>query len=511
MQKPPGDAESSDSHLGRMARGGGINVIGAVTNQVSLLLITGLIARVLGGRELGHYALCYALLSLLGLLSLCGFRSALTRFVAIHLADDDAPRLRGTVRLGMGLSIGSSLLLGAALFAAAAPVAGLFHDPGLVTGLRLTALTLPAATFTDAALAATQGWRTQRPFTLIGRVYEPGTRLVLTVVALLAGTGLTGAFWALVAAGWSASALAAVALLRRVRRIPAAAPVYDIRPIFSFSMVSWVSTLAATGLIWADTLLLGAMTTSGQVGVYNVATRLVTLAVFVMAPINATFAPHIAHLHHTGEEGELNRIYQAASGWIVRLSLPAFVVLVVLPSNLLGLFGHDFRGAAAVTIVLAAGQLVNAATGPCGTVLNMAGKVRLNMADNVAVLVLNVALNLWLIPAHGILGAAVAWSCSLATVNVLRVLQVRHAVGASPFGREVGKALLAGAASAGAAVLVRALAPAPLELPLGVVAVVAVYAAGVLLLGVSADDRVALASVLHRGRRTPTEAAVAAR
>ena len=164
-----------------------------------------------------------------------------------------------------------------------------------------------------------------------------------------------------------------------------------------------------------------------------------------------------------------------------------------------------------ITIVLAAGQLVNAATGPCGTVLNMAGKVRLNMADNVAVLVLNVALNLWLIPAHGILGAAVAWSCSLATVNVLRVLQVRHAVGASPFGREVGKALLAGAASAGAAVLVRALAPAPLELPLGVVAVVAVYAAGVLLLGVSADDRVALASVLHRGRRTPTEAAVAAR
>ena len=40
------------------------------------------------------------MLSLLGLLALSGFRAGLTRFVAVHLADDDPAAVRGTVRLG---------------------------------------------------------------------------------------------------------------------------------------------------------------------------------------------------------------------------------------------------------------------------------------------------------------------------------------------------------------------------------------------------------------------------
>lgn len=490
---------TGDGNLKGMARGGSLNLVGAVLNQLSLFAITAIIALALGTRAVGRYGECFALLSLLGLLSLCGFRSALTRFVAMHLADDDNAKLRGTVRLGMGLSVVSAVVLGALLVAAAGPIAGIFHDPSLVTGIRLTGLTLPASTISDAALSATQGWRTQRPYTFIGLIFEPVFRLTLTALALAFGFGLTGAFWALAIAAWSAAILALRSLQVRMRRARGAHPSYGLRAIFSFSMISWVSALASTGLIWADTLLLGALTNASAVGVYNVATRLVTLAVFVMLPINASFTPHIAHLHHTGETRELARMYAAATSWIVRLSLPAFVALMVFPHDLLRIFGHGFVAGASVTVILAVGQLVRAATGPCGTLLNMSGRVAVNMADNVGVLVLNIVLNLVLIPPYGIVGSAVAWSISLALVNLLRVWQVHSIVGVNPLSVESFKGLLAGLAAAAAGVAVL-FAPWSwsVELAVGLAAIGLVYLGASLALGLSANDRLVLRTITGR-------------
>ena len=495
-------AGAGGAHLKGMARGGGLNLVGAVCNQAALFGIMAALAHVLGSADVGRYAECFALLSLLGLVSLAGFRSALTRFVAIHLADDDASGLRGTVRLGLGTTVAGATLLGLGLAALAPWVADYFHDPRMVTGIRLVALTLPAATFSDAALAATQGWRTQRPFTYIGRIYEPVVRLALTAAALALGAGLVGALWALVIGAWTAAALAAWSLHRRMRLAPQADPVYRIREITSFSMVSWLSALAATGLIWAGTVLLGNLRSAQEVGVFNVSTRLVMLAVFVMAPINAAFSPHIAHLHHTGQSAELARTYGSATSWIVRLSMPAFVLLVVFPGELLRVFGHGFRTGAAVTVILAAGQLVSAAAGPCGTVLTMSGRVWLNMVDNVGVLVLDVALSLWLIPAYGAVGAAIAWSAALVVANVAKATQVRFTLGVAPSGAGVGKALLAGIPAVAAAMLVHRYVPGWLPtLVVGTVVVTMAYLAAVLLLGLSQDDRTMLSALLRgRGR-----------
>jgi O-antigen/teichoic acid export membrane protein len=488
----------ADRQIRGIARGGSLNLAGAILGQAAVFAILLLLARWFDIREVGRYAQCYAVLSLLGLLALSGFRAGVTRFVAVHLADEDPAAVRGTVRLALLVSGGSAALLGVALALAAPWLAAQLHDPGLTAGLRLMALTLPAQTVCEAALAATRGWRSQRSFTLIGQIYEPIARLVLTAVLLVAGAGLTGAFWAIVVAGWSAAVLALLALRRRLRALDGSARSYQPRQLFSFSTVSWVSSLSSTGLIWLDTLLLG-FYANPDIGVYNVATRLVTVAVFVLAPLNAAFGPYLAHLYHQGRLDEVRRSYAAVTGWVVRLSLPAFAALLVFPGELLRLFGGAFAVGAAVTVILAIGQIVNAATGPCGTVLNMSGRVALNMWDNLAALVLNVLLNLWLIPAYGIVGAAVAWAVSLAVVNAARVLQVRWLIRALPVSRGMLYGLLAGAAALAAGFAVKAVLPTGFgTLVAGLAAIVAVYVGVVLALGLSAEDRMVLRALIRR-------------
>jgi O-antigen/teichoic acid export membrane protein len=496
--------------INRMGRGGGLNLVGAVCNQLALFGVISLLAR-LGEHDVGRYASCYALLALLGLLSLAGFRSALTRFVAMHVADGDAARLRGTLRLGLGLTVLASVVIGGLLAAVAPWVARTLGDPSMATGVQLVALSLPAVTFSDAALAATQGWRTQRPFTLIGRIFEPGLRLALTAGALAMGLGFEGAMWSVVAAAWAAAVLAGLALHRQLRGTPRPDAVYEIREIFGFSMVSWFSALAATGLIWVGTLILGAMQGQGEVGSFNVATRLVMLAVFVMAPINAAFTPHMAHLFHTGQVEASSRAYGSATRWILTLSMPAFILLIAFPTQLLGYFGPEYRSAAAVTVVLALGQLVSAAAGPCGTVLNMSGRVRLTMVDNVAALVLNVVLNVLLIPRYGIVGAAVAWSASLVVANVAKVLQARYVVGVTATGASLGRVLLASVPAAGAAALLTQWVHHWAAVVLVAAPVVAGVFLGVLVaLGVQPEDRELVASLVRRRRRSdPSQQALA--
>ena len=124
---PPGPSgPSSDIH--RMGRGGGLNLVGAVCNQLALFAVISLLAR-LGERDVGRYASCFALLSLLALLSLAGFRSAMTRFVAMHVADGDASRLRGTLRMGLGLTLLAATVIGVVLASLAPWVAAVLGDP----------------------------------------------------------------------------------------------------------------------------------------------------------------------------------------------------------------------------------------------------------------------------------------------------------------------------------------------------------------------------------------------
>jgi O-antigen/teichoic acid export membrane protein len=507
---PPAEDETTREIVG-MARGGSIGLAGAVCTQLSLVLITLLLARWLGREDVGRYAQAYAFLVILSLLSLSGFGVAMTRFVAVHLAMGNQGAVRGTIRLGVTFASGASMVLGLALWAMAPWLAGsVLHDAQLTMPLRVVACCLPLVSYTYAALAATMGYRTMRYSALIGHTVEPLARMVLTAVSLLLGHGLAGPMIALVISNAVAAVLAAWALRRKLGR-PVARPSYNLRQLLSFSMVSWMGSLATTGLIWADTIMLGIFVGSDQVGLYNVATRLVTMATFVMPAITSAFAPRIADLYHRGRTESLRRTYAVATSWVLRLSLPGFVACAALPSDLLRVFGRTFVAGAAVTLILVAGKFVHVITGPCGRMLDMSGRPIWSTLDNVTALTVNILLNLWLIPRHGIIGAAIAWAFSIFVVDGARMLQVWRIMGMLPFDRGAAKSLVAAAGAWLVAWLIGGWFQPPLRLPLGLAALAATYLGLLLAQGITTEDRLALGVLTRRLRGATLSRAASAR
>ena len=83
------------------------------------------------------------------------------------------------------------------------------------------------------------------------------------------------------------------------------------------------------------------------------------------------------------------------------------------------IFGPEFLPAAPALAVLAIGQLVNAGSGSVGSLLTMTGHERDAAVGFGLSAVMNVALNVLLIPLWGPLGAAVATASSLIAWNVI--------------------------------------------------------------------------------------------
>ena len=198
----------------------------------------------------------------------------------------------------------------------------------------------------------------------------------------------------------------------------------------------------------------------------------------------------------------------------VSLNLPLFFLVLAFPAALLAIFGKGFQTGASALVVLAWGNLINAATGTSGAILDMTGHTRVKLLNSALSVALAIGLNWILIPPMGIVGAALAAVGSIAIVNILRLVQVRLLVGVQPYDTSWLKPIAAGLAAALAAVGVALVAGGPttiLGFALGALVLIGGYVGAIVALGLSEDDRMVLGRVGRRLTRRRRRAARVAR
>ncbi len=476
-----------------LARDSGRAVVGSVVSNAANVLVILVIARLLGGEAVGQYTIVFALRAILLLVCGLGMRTAMTRFVAAYLAHAQHDTVRGSVRAGLTVPLVASTSVAVGWFALAGPLAdGVFGQPELRLPMQLFAASLPFFVFTDNALAATQGFQTMKAYVWVGQVLDPLLRLGLTVLVLVAGYGVNAAAVALLVSSVISSLAAAVALYRLLATLPGAGSFTPGRELASFSLLSWVASMATQGLLWADIVILGVLVSAAEVGAYQVAARVVLIGMFVITPLTSSMAPRIAHAWTHGDRELVTRRYVGIVLWSSRLSFPALAGLVAVPVAVLGLFGDDFGDATAVVLLLSGGAVAEAVGAPSSVLLNQIGRNRLNMGINVAALVVNIALNVVLIPTYGIEGSAFAWAVTMVLGAVIRIVAVRRvATERWPWSRPLGVAAVGGVLASGVAML----GASPLregsvwQILVAAPLVVLVYAATVVGWGLSREER----------------------
>jgi O-antigen/teichoic acid export membrane protein len=490
----------------RVARGSGIVFAGQIAGKVIGVILQVTLSRGLGKALYGTYALAISLMKILRAVGGLGLQGGVVRFSAEAQGQGEIGRVRGTLLSTLAIGTLMSILIGAGLYLTSGWWANVvFDDAMLAPILQAFALAMPFYVLTFLTAQAARGLQSMLADVSIGIVAQPLVNVIAVSVAFLLGYTLDGAVAAFVLSSM-ASGLLGVWILSRIFR-PLWGGVtaqFEVRRLLRYSLPVMGVGLTALFVDQADRVMIGILASTSDVGVYTIAALLATQVRFVLSAVSATFTPIISDLYHGDRHDELQTLFKITTRWIVTLSLPLAVVLALFPEPLLWIFGPEFMEGAPVVLVLTIGSFLNGATGTIGLMLQMSDNERIVLLDNVAVAVLNVGLNLWLIPIYGPLGAAIATAVSVTLINTVQVVQVRSRLGMTPFDTDLFRPLAAGTVAgvagwgtaAGIAYSIHP--PWMLDALVGMAVTGVVYAGAVIAIGLPKADWTVLTPLLRR-------------
>ena len=479
-----------------VAREGGwaglIGIAGAGARYLNTLVLTHL----LGSNAYGLYALANTIVSLLGMPANMGLPVSSVHFVAVHRGRREWAALRWVVRASLRLVVISSLVW-TALILLLAPwgSVAIFGKEQLLVPLVGLSLALPLLGITAVYAGILQGLKQIRAKVLIDRIAHP---LVFSVLMLLGGYFFPSVVYVLVCffvAALLVTVLCAVLLRNQLKALPLDEdPVVPRwRELLGFATPMMFLSLLNYFIRWSDVLVMGIYRSPAEVGIYHIASRLAVAVNMPTESLNSSLAPSFSSLHGTGDTAGVERTFHSATRWIFTLSGLIFLPLTFGGPWVLWFFGEEFQAGHLAMCLLAAGHMFSAAMGTNGTLLTMTGHPQINLLNAIFLGVMNLVLNLALVPHYGAVGAAGAAAASLVLVNITRCIEIRYVLGTVPWDRTLIKPLAAFALASALGWVCWATAG---SLTAGLVAPT-VFALALWILGLEAEDL----DLLRRARR----------
>jgi len=180
-----------------------------------------------------------------------------------------------------------------------------------------------------------------------------------------------------------------------------------------------------------DTIMLGWLGNTAQVGLYSVAVRLSLLTSLLLQVTNTTLAPKVAVMYAEGKFEELEIMVQRVTGTLILAGLLVLLVFILGGRLILSVWGVAFTPAYGILLVLSVGQFVNLATGANGLIMTMCGEEKALCRIKVGELTINVILNIILIRQYYAFGAAFATALTVSGSNIARLIYVKRKLGIS--------------------------------------------------------------------------------
>lgn len=334
---------AAEDNLGRKATSSiGWVVAERWSSRLVTLAVFAVLARLLDPSDFGLISLATAFMAVLQVFVDSGFSKALIQKKTLAAADAST---------AFWTSLAISLVLYAALFFSAAPLAQLFGEPGLAVVLQVLGLTLPIT-----AISQTPAALLEREFSFkalsIRQSIGTFAGAAVAVPLALAGAGV----WALVALSLSSAVAATIALWASSHW----------RPRFEYSIASlrglWTVGVSVLGIELLDAIqsnidkiLIGAFFSADELGFYYLAQRvgtiLIDMVTSVISRISLTTFSRVQD-----DLPRLNRIFRQLTFVAAAVSFPIFAFVAILAPQIIPLlFGPGWEAAIPLLWILAPG------------------------------------------------------------------------------------------------------------------------------------------------------------
>lgn len=418
---------SADKNLSYLAKS--ITIAGFFkVAALPLWLITSvIISRWYGAEAMWLYSITITIISIITIVWLLGLGNAMPRFIGQTKASNtDHENARKVWRTAVQIILFNSVILTVLMLISAESISHIFHEPKLIFPLQITALFIIPLLWqrinTEYLLAQKQ----IRWSELISKLIIPISLLSIIIISFSVWhTYYIPIRWYLIAHTiWLAYSIYILYMHQNITFIWSKIPRNNLLKISIPMVVTWVAWLLMNK---TDILMLWRMKDSRQVGIYQVIITLVSLIPIWLVIVGSVLKPQIAELYRSNQKQELQKIITISNHvmWIV--AIVSFIVLMIFPYFILWLRWWEFNSTESVTAlrILSIGFLTHGICGNNSLYMNSTGKEYLLQKLVIITSIINILLNLLLIPLYGIIWAAIASMISMIIFNIIASRYIR--------------------------------------------------------------------------------------
>lgn len=393
------------------------------------------LARILGSTEYGIFVTVWTILIIFSLFSCSGFSNSILRFVPEFNAQKDFARLNGFIFTAQRVGVFGSTAIALA-GALATWVLSDTIESHFVLPLFLVAVCLPLMVYTNILESVARAYDWQLLAMMPAFLWRPTLIIIVMLGAWLAGfppTAATACISAIIAI-WAVAVLQTLMMRPRLRAVvPSVPKIID----FKFWLIVSTPMMLVDGFFQltmsADVLMVGYWMSPDQTGIYFAASRTLALLHFVFYAVRSVSAARLSRLYHSGDQNGLHAYSRTAAQMTFYPTVLLAVLLIPAAPLLLRLFGSDFMEALPALYILIFGVLARAAIGPADALLIMSGNQTTCAWVYASVFAANVAFNAVLIPALGLVGAALSTTLSTFIEAALIYVVTQKRVGVRAF------------------------------------------------------------------------------
>ena len=426
MEKNMEQGKQGADNLAAGAKGGAIAFSLKILSTGLGFLNQIILARILGAGGIGEVLLALSIVKVAALIAKFGMEETMMRFVPLYIVRKDYARLKGTIYFALQFCLLLSIFLGSLIWFFSGFISmDVFHSDGLLKLLPFIAVALPAGVLYEVIGGILKGYKDTFRALLPLFIISPFLRLVIFLLLSIRGGTPLYAVAAFLSAEIFSMLLSIVFLFKKTNKIRALKHGTEYKRVLNVAFAMIFTGVSAFLFTSTDLWIVGMFDSTEAVGIYGVTAKLVTLIVFSLGAFSTVIPPLISSIYASNDLNELRKVVGKSTRWILSTAMPITLILMLEGDIILKyLFGEKFTGGYTALLILCVGQLINAGCGLVGYLLQMTGGHKKYMKIALFWGVVNVILNIILVPRIGITGAALSTAFCLAMVNIVAMFAV---------------------------------------------------------------------------------------
>jgi len=408
----------SNSDAAEVGTAGVLMLFGTATSMLGGLVLRLVVARNATPGVFGSVVLFLSMLNVVSIVSIMGLNRGVVKYVS---GADSRDERNGFITISLVVPIVVGGVCGLVLALGAEPIAATFLDSNVLLPLVIGA-TIPFYGATQILASTLRGTMNTRLYILYYKIVVPSLKVVAAGLALFISTTALGISTAL-GLGFAVMALIGLVILWHLDWSPRIlSNRRKIRSLFKYSIPLLFAASIYRLLTHFDRFAIGYYFDTSAVGVYEVALAIGGLLAVFNKSFGFLLFPKVSELASENDLREVNAIYQQTTKLIVLFTTPAFLIVLHRPDVLIALFGeaYELSRIAPVLSIIALGILIPAIVGPTSEALLGLGRSNAVLMYNVVAVVVNIVLNIVLIPILGLIGAAIALLAGYGSMNFLK-------------------------------------------------------------------------------------------